>query len=103
MDQRNDAASEISQEDRPSTETFPITSTGTFNERDLPEVFQKKCFIKYLNERVDASDDIDHENATTIEANNRVAFKLQEYTEQGLTNIELRRITRARPLGRGIM
>ncbi|KAG5929927.1 hypothetical protein E4U60_007240 [Claviceps pazoutovae] len=61
MDQQNDAASEISQEDRPSTEPFPITSTGTLNEHDLPEVFQKKCFIKYFsNEWVDASDDIDH-------------------------------------------
>ncbi|KAG5965401.1 hypothetical protein E4U58_002855 [Claviceps cyperi] len=67
--------------------SFSSTSTKC----DLPEVFQKECFIKYFsNEWVDASDDIDHENATTIEANNRVAFKLQEYTEQGLTNIELR-------------
>ncbi|KAG6072339.1 hypothetical protein E4U16_005460, partial [Claviceps sp. LM84 group G4] len=93
MNQQDNAASEVSQEDRSfaSAETVPNTSTGTLTEHDLPEIFQKKCFIKYFSaEWVDASDDIDHENATTIEANNRVAFKIQEYTEQELTNIELR-------------
>ncbi|KAG5955397.1 hypothetical protein E4U58_007122 [Claviceps cyperi] len=42
MNQQNDSASEITQEDQASTETSPITSTGTLTEHDLPEEYAEQ-------------------------------------------------------------
>ncbi|KAG6194202.1 hypothetical protein E4U35_000742, partial [Claviceps purpurea] len=86
MDQQPDLTSETDQEAQPIT----ALTTEKLIKAELPTDLQKYSEGNYFTaEWKRQYEDIDHEKATTIDANNRVAFLMRDYTQRKMTGLEL--------------
>ncbi|KAG6284248.1 hypothetical protein E4U45_001109, partial [Claviceps purpurea] len=86
MDQQPDLTSETDQEAQPIT----ALTTEKLIKAELPTDLQDYSEDNYFTaEWKRQYEDIDHEKATTIDANNRVAFLMRDYTQRKMTGLEL--------------
>ncbi|KAG6310539.1 hypothetical protein E4U22_003230 [Claviceps purpurea] len=86
MDQEPDLTSETDQEAQPIT----ALTTEKLIKAELPTDLQEFSEDNYFTaEWKRKRRDIDHEKATTIDANNRVAYVMRDYTKRKMTGLEL--------------
>ncbi|KAG6282547.1 hypothetical protein E4U09_000593 [Claviceps aff. purpurea] len=86
MDQQQDTTSEINQEEQPFTAsiTEPVVAA------ELPERLQIFAPSGFFTARwKHCHDDIDHDKATAIDANNRVAYVMMDYIRRDLSDLEV--------------
>ncbi|KAG6235575.1 hypothetical protein E4U24_008132 [Claviceps purpurea] len=86
MDQQQDTTSEINQEEQP----FTASITEPVIAAELPERLQIFAPDGFFTARwKHFHDDIDHDKATAIDANNRVAYVMMDYIRRDLSGLEL--------------
>ncbi|KAG6178457.1 hypothetical protein E4U36_006393, partial [Claviceps purpurea] len=86
MDQQPDLTSETNLEAEPLAASITEQLIEAELPQDLQEYFEDGYFTAGWKRQ---HMDIDHEKATTIDANNRVAFLMRDYTQRKMTGLEL--------------
>ncbi|KAG6020787.1 hypothetical protein E4U19_006155 [Claviceps sp. Clav32 group G5] len=86
MDQQPDLTSETDQEAQPLT----ALTTENLIKAELPTELQDFSEGNYFTaEWKRQHTDIDHDKATTIDANNRIAYVMRDYIKRGMTGLDL--------------
>ncbi|KAG6039900.1 hypothetical protein E4U39_007443 [Claviceps sp. Clav50 group G5] len=88
MDHRQDPASETAEGRQPRLHSPPTPKPLIAS--DFPKQFHGFADTRYFSTEWNRSyEDIDHDNASSIAANDRVAYLMRDYTKRDLTGLEL--------------
>ncbi|KAG6127841.1 hypothetical protein E4U46_001077, partial [Claviceps purpurea] len=88
MDHRQDPASETAEGRQPRLHSPPTPKPLIAT--DFPKQFHGFADTRYFSTKWNRShEDIDHDNVSSIAANDRVAYLMRDYTRRDLTGLEL--------------